>query len=50
VDKPKKCSLNIREFPADLRWKCKAIASDKKMKLADWVIQVLTEAVKKPTK
>lgn len=38
-------ALNIRDFPDDLRWKCKRVASDKRKTLREFVISVLRKAV-----
>lgn len=36
-------ALNVRNFPQDLKWKCRERASKKRKTLRDWVIQVLRE-------
>ena len=41
-----KCSLNLRGFPVDLKWKCREKAAQEKETLAQFVERVLREAVK----
>jgi hypothetical protein len=38
-------SLNLRNFPNDLYWLCKARAAQNQMRLQDYVVQVLRQAV-----
>lgn len=50
-------SLNLRNFPNDLYWLCKARAAENQMRLQDYVVHVLRQVVSgdsgkpsKPTK
>ncbi len=38
-------ALNIRAFPGDLLWRCKAMAAQHQQTLRQWVIEVLEKAV-----
>ena len=38
-------ALNIRAFPEDLLWRCKAVAAQNQQTLRQWVIEVLEKAV-----
>jgi hypothetical protein len=45
ADEPK-IALNVRDFPSDLRWKCKRAADGRRMTLREFVIDILRGATK----
>jgi len=44
MQKESKCALNIRDFPAQLRWNCRQKAAREKLTLNQFVIKALTSA------
>ena len=44
VENDAKCALNVREFPEDLKRKCKIAATHKRLTLTNFIIQSLKDA------
>lgn len=43
--KEPRCSLNLRGFPTDLKWKCRRKATDRRETLLQYIERVLREDV-----